>query len=192
MIITCYHCVLQLVNRSDSDMLPVWCMFNMSSFETRILYTQVDPLSILLWGCACCSLTVLWLTKRDALKIFCLSKNKGTKDREHKTYFTHFLWAITQIKLGKLFFFSLWNAGRNCVKTEQRDCEKWLIVAISLHVWFARLCARVLNSQISVAYSVSVCAQMQGHFRMSSFVEYNVCLCMSSTYRFRTGALLVC
>lgn len=86
-------------------MLPVWCMFNMSSFETRILYTQVDPLSILLWGCACCSLTVLWLTKRDALKIFCLSKNKGTKDREHKTYFTHFLWAITQIKLGKLFFF---------------------------------------------------------------------------------------
>ena len=120
-----------------------------------------------------------------------VQKQRDERQRAQNLFYPFSLGNYTD-KAWKIVFFSLWNAGRNCVKTEQRDCEKWLIVAISLHVWFARLCARVLNSQISVAYSVSVCAQMQGHFRMSSFVEYNVCLCMSSTYRFRTGALLVC
>lgn len=37
--------------------------------------------------------------------MFCLSENKVSEDREHKTHFPHFLWAITQIKLGELGFF---------------------------------------------------------------------------------------
>lgn len=62
-------------------------------------------------------------------------KTKRWQTESTKTYFTHFLWVITQIKLEKLrfssFFFFHWNAGINGVKMEKRDCEKWLIVAIS-------------------------------------------------------------
>lgn len=108
-------------------------------------------------------------------RFFACPKNKETKDREHKTHFPHFLWVITQIKLEKLGFF-LWNAGRNGVKTEQRDCEKWLIVAIS-SVWFAKLCVWLLNSQKSV-HSTCVCVYANVREKKNSAhrVRRNICM----------------
>lgn len=73
---------------------------------------------------------ILKLTGRDALKIFVCPKRKKQTTGSTKPIFPYFLWAITQIKPGKLRAFFLWNASINAVKTEQRDSEKCL-VAIS-------------------------------------------------------------
>lgn len=66
MVIGFYQCVLQAVNRSDRDVFPLWCMFDMSSSETPILYTKLDPLSALPGGC------VLFLHRTMADKEGCL------------------------------------------------------------------------------------------------------------------------
>lgn len=64
---------------------------------------------------------ILLVERWGGLKIFMRPKREKQTTWQHKTYFPHFLWAITQIKPGKLKAFFLWNASINAVKKEQRD-----------------------------------------------------------------------
>lgn len=83
-------------SNSVRAIFPVWHMFN--TFSRDILFSE-----------------------RGGLKIFMRPKREKQTTGQHKTYFPHFLWAITQIKPGKLKAFFLWNASINAVKKEQRD-----------------------------------------------------------------------
>lgn len=71
------------------------------------------------------------------MKIFCLSKNKGKEDREHKTHFPHFLCAITQIKLGELDFFFPFEMQTEMVLKQSKEIERnVLLLLFRLVFWF--------------------------------------------------------
>lgn len=77
--------------QDDEAASPVQCAFNMSSSETAIHYTELDPLSAILRDCVCCPLAILELTKRDALKIFfACPKTKRRKTESTKPIFPIF------------------------------------------------------------------------------------------------------
>lgn len=124
----------------DRAALPVWCMFNMSPAQRDRLNTELHPLAIL-GGCVCVCVApsphFSW-QKGMPWRFFppppaCLSKNKEMADREHENLFYPFSLGNYTDKAWKIEVLSFfhWNAGINGVKMEKRDCEKWLIVAIS-------------------------------------------------------------
>lgn len=114
MVITYSRCVLQVVNnRDDRAVLPVWCMFNMSSPEKCILYTKLDP-QCYPWG-----LCVLFPHHTLAEKEGCLEdflpvqKQRDGKQRAQNLFSPFSLGNYTD-KAWKIEFFSLKCRHKSC------------------------------------------------------------------------------
>lgn len=84
----------------------------------------------------CCSLNMLELTKWDALKIFLpVQKQRRGRQRAQTHFFSYFLCAITQIKLGQLGF-SFFEMQAEIVLKESKEIgENGLLLPFLLFDW---------------------------------------------------------